>query len=215
MRLFEHPAPRVKICGITTEADARMCINAGADALGFNFYSESKRYIDPATALPWISSLQGAADRVAVVVNASLNLVKDLWDSGCFEMIQFHGDETPLQCETTGVSQWMKAVRARDAAALAHSLEFSTPQILLDAWSPTGYGGTGEVADWKLIRDFIANSRLRKYVLAGGLTPLNVAQAIAEVQPWAVDVAGGVETSPGFKDPSLVKSFILEAKKTA
>ncbi|NBR47542.1 phosphoribosylanthranilate isomerase [bacterium] len=215
MRLFEHPAPRVKICGITTEADARMCINAGADALGFNFYSDSKRYIDPATALPWISSLQGAADRVAVVVNASLNLVKDLWDSGCFEMIQFHGDETPLQCETTGVSQWMKAVRARDAAALAHSLEFSTPQILLDAWSPTGYGGTGEVADWKLIRDFIANSRLRKYVLAGGLTPLNVAQAIAEVQPWAVDVAGGVETSPGFKDPSLVKSFILEAKKTA
>ncbi|MEI8284254.1 MAG: phosphoribosylanthranilate isomerase [bacterium] len=215
MRLFEHPVPRVKICGITTEADARMCINAGADALGFNFYSDSKRYIDPATALPWISSLQGAADRVAVVVNASLNLVKDLWDSGCFEMIQFHGDETPLQCETTGVSQWMKAVRARDAAALAHSLEFSTPQILLDAWSPTGYGGTGEVADWKLIRDFIANSRLRKYVLAGGLTPLNVAQAIAEVQPWAVDVAGGVETSPGFKDPSLVKSFILEAKKTA
>jgi len=215
MRLFEHPAPRVKICGITTEADARMCINAGADALGFNFYSDSKRYIDPATALPWISSLQGAADRVAVVVNASLNLVKDLWDSGCFEMIQFHGDETPLQCETTGVSQWMKAVRVRDAAALAHSLEFSTPQILLDAWSPTGYGGTGEVADWKLIRDFIANSRLRKYVLAGGLTPLNVAQAIAEVQPWAVDVAGGVETSPGFKDPSLVKSFILEAKKTA
>jgi phosphoribosylanthranilate isomerase len=215
MRLFEHPVPRVKICGITTEADARMCINAGADALGFNFYSDSKRYIDPATALPWISSLHGAADRVAVVVNASLNLVKDLWDSGCFEMIQFHGDETPLQCETTGVSQWMKAVRARDAAALAHSLEFSTPQILLDAWSPTGYGGTGEVADWKLIRDFIANSRLRKYVLAGGLTPLNVAQAIAEVQPWAVDVAGGVETSPGFKDPSLVKSFILEAKKTA
>jgi len=215
MRLFEHPVPRVKICGITTEADARMCINAGADALGFNFYSDSKRYIDPATALPWISSLQGAADRVAVVVNASLNLVKDLWDSGCFEMIQFHGDETPLQCETTGVSQWMKAVRARDAAALAHSLEFSTPQILLDAWSPTGYGGTGEVADWKLIRDFIANSPSRQYVLAGGLTPLNVAQAIAEVQPWAVDVAGGVETSPGFKDPSLVKSFILEAKKTA
>jgi phosphoribosylanthranilate isomerase len=215
MRLFELPAPRVKICGITTEADARMCIKAGADALGFNFYSGSKRYIALKTALPWISSLQGAADRVAVVVNASLNLVKDLWDSGCFEMIQFHGDETPLQCETTGVSQWMKAVRARDAAALAHSLEFSTPQILLDAWSPTGYGGTGEVADWKLIRDFIANSRLRKYVLAGGLTPLNVAQAIAEVQPWAVDVAGGVETSPGFKDPSLVKSFILEAKKTA
>jgi phosphoribosylanthranilate isomerase len=109
----------------------------------------------------------------------------------------------------------MKAVRARDAAALAHSLEFSTPQILLDAWSPTGYGGTGEVADWKLIRDFIANSRLRQYVLAGGLTPSNVAQAIAEVQPWAVDVAGGVESRPGVKDASLVKAFISEAKKSA
>jgi phosphoribosylanthranilate isomerase len=215
MRLFEHPAPRVKICGITTEADARMCVKAGADALGFNFYSGSKRYIEPANALPWISSLQGAADRVAVVVNASPNLVKKLWDSGCFEMIQFHGDETPLQCESYGVGRWMKAVRARDAAALAHSLEFPVPHTLLDAWSHAGYGGTGEVADWSLIREFIANSPSRQYVLAGGLTLLNVAQAIAEVQPWAVDVAGGVESSPGFKDPDLVKAFILEAKKTA
>ena len=215
MRLFDVPAPRVKICGITSETDALMCAEAGADALGFNFYSGSKRYIDPSVSLGWIAKLEGSADRVAVVVNATPELVNLLWKSECFEMIQFHGDESPLQCASTGVSQWMKAVRARDAAALAHSLEFSTPQILLDAWSPTGYGGTGEVADWKLIRDFIANSRLRQYVLAGGLTPSNVAQAIAEVQPWAVDVAGGVESRPGVKDASLVKAFISEAKKSA
>jgi phosphoribosylanthranilate isomerase len=192
-----------------------MCAEAGADALGFNFYSGSKRYIDPSVSLAWIAKLEGAADRVAVVVNATPELLHLLWKSECFEMIQFHGDESPRQCASAGVSQWMKAVRARDAAALAHSLEFSTPQILLDAWSPTGYGGTGEVADWKLIRDFIANSRLRQYVLAGGLTPSNVAQAIAEVQPWAVDVAGGVESRPGVKDASLVKAFISEAKKSA
>jgi phosphoribosylanthranilate isomerase len=192
-----------------------MCAEAGADALGFNFYSGSKRYIDPSVSLAWIAKLEGAADRVAVVVNATPELLNLLWKSDCFEMIQFHGDESPRQCASAGFSQWMKAVRARDAAALAHSLEFSTPQILLDAWSPTGYGGTGEVADWKLIRDFIANSRLRQYVLAGGLTPSNVAQAIAEVQPWAVDVAGGVESRPGVKDASLVKAFISEAKKSA
>jgi phosphoribosylanthranilate isomerase len=192
-----------------------MCAEAGADALGFNFYSGSKRYIDPSVSLAWIAKLEGAADRVAVVVNATPELLHLLWKSECFEMIQFHGDESPRQCASAGFSQWMKAVRARDAAALAHSLEFSTPQILLDAWSPTGYGGTGEVADWKLIRDFIANSRLRQYVLAGGLTPSNVAQAIAEVQPWAVDVAGGVESRPGVKDASLVKAFISEAKKSA
>ena len=215
MRLFEPPSPRVKVCGITSEADALMCANAGADALGFNFYSGSKRYIDPSTSLRWIANLKGAADRVAVVVNASPNLVKELWDSGCFEMIQFHGDETPLQCESLGVSRWMKAVRARDAATLSHSLQFSAPQVLLDAWSPAGYGGTGEVADWGLIRDFIANSPSLQYVLAGGLTPLNVAQAIEKVHPWAVDVAGGVESSPGIKDTALVKAFISEAKKTA
>jgi phosphoribosylanthranilate isomerase len=214
MRLFELPAPRVKICGITSESDALMCADAGADALGFNFYDASKRYIDPSASLRWIANLEGAADRVAVVVNASPELVNLLWKSECFEMIQFHGDETPLQCESTGVSHWMKAVRARDAAALAYSLEFSAPQVLLDAWSPAGYGGTGEVADWGLIRGFIANSRSRQYVLAGGLTPLNVARAIAEVQPWAVDVAGGVESRPGVKDASLVKAFVSEAKKS-
>ena len=214
MKLFERPAPRVKICGITTEADARMCVNAGADALGFNFYSGSKRYIDPSTSLQWISKLQGAADRVAVVVNASPDLVKNLWASGCFEMVQFHGDETPLQCESYGVGRWMKAIRARDAAALEFSMEFSAPHTLLDAWSSAGYGGTGEVADWGLIRDFIARSPSRQYVLAGGLTPLNVAQAIAEVHPCAVDVAGGVESAPGVKDAALVEAFIFEAKRT-
>ena len=211
MRLFAPGTGRVKICGITTEADARMCAEAGADALGFNFYEKSSRHLSLA-ALDWIQGLEGVADRVAVVVNASSELLETLIRSGCFEAIQFHGDETPEQCAGSRAPNWMKAIRAKDRATLESALQFETPHLLLDAWSPSAYGGTGETADWMMLRDFVSEFPEKKFVLAGGLTSQNVAEAIRAVRPAAVDVAGGVESSPGRKDSAKVRDFMLAAR---
>ena len=212
MRLFKPGAVRVKICGITNEEDALLCADAGADALGFNFFNGSKRRIDPRASLDWIARLEGLADRVAVVVNPAPELLAELLDSGCFEMVQFHGDETPAQCAAAGWPCWMKAVRVKDEGSLRAAAEYSTPQILLDAWSPTAYGGTGQTANWELIA--AADLGERSVVLAGGLTPENVGDAIRTVKPEAVDVAGGVESVPRHKDPDLVAEF-LEAVRRA
>lgn len=208
MRLFESGRVGVKICGITSAADAEMCIAAGADALGFNFYPPSKRYLNPKPALDWISRLKGQIDRIAVVVNPSPDLLATLIDSGCFEMIQFHGDEPPELCSSSRASNWMKAIRARNAMTLQEALAFPCSALLLDAWSPDAYGGTGEVADWELVRQFVGDHPERQFVLAGGLQPKNVAQAVASIHPAAVDVAGGVESEPGIKSPELTRSFI-------
>lgn len=212
MKLFGPGPGRVKICGITNEADARLCIEAGASALGFNFYPGSSRHISTG-ALHWIRTLEGLVDRVAVVVNAPADLLETLIQSGCFEVIQFHGDETPEACENSGAPIWMKAVRAKDRVALENSNQFQTSHILLDAWSPAAYGGTGQTADWKMLADFVAENATRNFILAGGLTPQNVAEAIRAVRPTAVDVAGGVESSPGQKDPAKVRDFLQAARE--
>lgn len=213
MRLFESGRIGVKICGITNEADAHLCIEAGVGALGFNFYSGSKRFIDPEESLGWIRRLEGMTDRVAVVVNANPGLMTQLRDSGCFEFIQFHGDETPEHCLASGAKDWIRAVRVKDVAALDAARGYSTPHLLLDAWSPLAYGGTGGVADWQMLKDFVARNSSRHFVLAGGLTPENVAEAIRTVRPAAVDVAGGVEASARKKDPQLVRAFIDAATR--
>jgi phosphoribosylanthranilate isomerase len=185
-----------------------MCIDLGATALGFNFYTGSKRFIDPDKSFEWIRSLEKTVDRVAVVVNADADLLSRLRDSGCFEVIQFHGDESPAVCTACGAQDWIRAVRVKDTSSLDAALEFSTPHLLLDAWSPAAYGGTGHVADWKMLREFVRRNSARKFVLAGGLTPSNVGEAIRIVRPSAVDVAGGVESAPRRKDAVLVKAFI-------
>lgn len=190
-----------------------MCVKSGADALGFNFFPGSSRHI-PLQSLEWIRRLNGSVDRVAVVVNPEPELLDTLWRSGCFEMIQFHGDEPPSHCAMSGVTNWMKAIRVRNPESLAEANRFSTPHILLDSWSPAAYGGTGKTADWKMIGEFVAENPKRCFVLAGGLNPGNVAEAIQAVHPAAVDVAGGVEESPGKKDPSKVRAFI-EAVRAA
>ena len=214
MRLFGPGAGHVKICGITNEKDALLCIEAGADALGFNFFSGSSRYI-PLESLEWIRRLNGVVDRVAVVVNPEPELLDTLWRSGCFEMIQFHGDESPTHCAMSGVTNWMKAIRVRNRESLAEANRFSTPHILLDSWSPAAYGGTGKTADWKMIGEFVAENPKRRFVLAGGLNPDNVAEAIKTVRPAAVDVAGGVEESPGKKDFIKVRAFIQAVRGAA
>jgi len=208
MNFTEPGQVRVKICGLTNEADARMSIDAGADALGFNFFQGSSRCVDPDTAIPWIRKLGAAAARVAVVVNPDEGLLVKLRDAGCFELIQFHGDESPEFCARAGFARWIKAIRVKDDAALYASLKYPTTHLLLDAWSGAAYGGTGKRLDWDLVRDFLLEHKDRQFILAGGLNVQNVRQAIRISRPHAVDVASGVELVPGKKEEYLVREFI-------
>jgi phosphoribosylanthranilate isomerase len=203
---------RIKICGITSPTDAEMAVAAGADALGFNFYSGSKRRILLEESRAWISSLEGQAFRVAVVVNPGMNELEALHDSGCFEAVQFHGDETPQLCASAGFPFWIRAVRVKDRQSLEDALRYDTRYLLLDSWSEASYGGTGSRLDWELVRGFVAAQSGRQVILAGGLGPENVREAIQVARPHAVDAASGVESSPGRKSRILVADFIKRAR---
>ncbi|MEI6073214.1 MAG: phosphoribosylanthranilate isomerase [Verrucomicrobiae bacterium] len=203
---------QVKICGITNASDAAMCADAGADALGFNFFPGSPRYIEPDQAIPWIRALGGSPARVAVVVNPDSALLEKLRAAECFEWIQFHGDESPAACSGAGFDRWIKAARISEAADFAGALAFDAPGILLDAWSADAYGGTGKRLDWDLARHFVGKHPSGKILLAGGLNVQNVRQAVRIVRPHAVDVASGVELSPGKKEDGLVREFVRVAK---
>jgi len=207
-----NPPLRTKICGITTPEDADIAIQAGADALGFNFYPPSKRYISLETARPWIEALAGRADRVAVVVNATPEELAAIRESGAFEFIQFHGDETPEFCAEHGGPNWIRAVRVKDDESMRDALRYDTRYLLFDGYSPTAYGGTGARVNWDGIRDFAIANQDRRVLLAGGLTPHNVRDAVRIVRPHAVDVASGVELEPARKNEYLVREFIQIAR---
>lgn len=213
MSFFEPGPLRVKICGITNPEDAAMAVDAGADALGFNFYPGSKRFIPFAENRHWIAALAGRVDRVAVVVNAAPAELAELRDSGCFEAVQFHGDETPAACRAAAFPRWMRALRVKDEHSLAGVENYQTPFVLLDAWSAAAYGGTGQRLNWDTAREAVLRHPGRHIVLAGGLTPDNVRDAVRIARPYGVDVAGGVEADPRRKDEYLVREFIRAAKE--
>ncbi|MBP6602530.1 MAG: phosphoribosylanthranilate isomerase [Verrucomicrobiales bacterium] len=206
----------VKICGITTGDQAREIITAGADAIGINFWPKSKRYIALEAALPWLLEIAGTVPRVAVTVNASDEELLCLYESGGIDWIQLHGDETPerVRSLTQQGLPVFKAMGIRDRAMLAGAAEFDSPTLLLDAYAPNEYGGSGETMDWSLGAAAVQQWPDRQILLAGGLTPANVAEAIRQVHPAGVDVASGVESSPGVKDLEAVRCFI-EAVRTA
>lgn len=189
-----------------------MCLEEGADALGFNFFAGSKRFIEPAGAIPWIRDLGGGVDRVAVVVNPAPELLATLVAAGCFEAIQFHGDESPEFCVQAGFPHWIKAIRVRSEDSLTSALDFAATGLLLDSYTAGAYGGTGHRLDWDLAGGFVRAHPDRRVLLAGGLDVGNVRQAVRIVRPAAVDVASGVELAPGKKDPGLVREFISEAR---
>lgn len=208
----------VKICGIRTLKDAITACDLGADALGYNFYSKSKRYLSPATA----AEIQGELSRrgyrvtgVGVFVNASSAEICEIIADCNLGYAQLSGDETTEFAHSLPMP-WFKAIRPQtDEDAHAQSLTFSRPNqrpaLLVDAYRPGEYGGTGHTGDWALAQTLAAQDPL---YLAGGLTPDNVRQAIAQVRPWGVDVASGVESAPGVKDAAKMKRFIEEAKST-
>ena len=203
---------RVKICGITNLADAQVAVAAGADALGFNFYEKSPRFIPTAAAAEISRALPPFTLRTGVFVNpAGENVRRAIGECG-LNLLQFHGDEPPDFCTQFGLMS-IKAFRIRDAGSLNELSKYPTDAWLLDAYVSDTFGGTGEKFNWNLA---IETQRAGKPVfLAGGLTPENVAEAVHQVQPFGVDVSSGVESSPGRKDPVKVRAFIKSAKTSS
>jgi phosphoribosylanthranilate isomerase len=201
---------KVKICGITNLADALAACEAGADALGFNFSEEAKkrrRYIDPDAARLIISQLPPFVMSVAVSVNADPARYTDWLQF--VDLLQLHGDESP-QVVAPVAHKTIKVFRAAPDFDTAAMLSYPCRAHLLDAYVSGDPGGTGTTCDWNTAQKAAESST--PLILAGGLTPDNVAQAINTVRPYAVDTAGGVESEPGKKDHERIRDFIRNAK---
>ena len=201
--------PFVKICGVTTLEDALACADAGADAVGFNFWPRSKRHVAVDVAAAIAKKLPPQLRTVGVFVDPTAADVDRAFAAGAIDLAQLHGDEPPEFCARFA-GRYIKAFRLRDRATLQRLGDYDCDLVLVDADS-AGYGGSGQRADVTLAAD--AATR-RRVILAGGLTPDNVAEAIAAVQPYGVDVAGGVEREPGVKDWIKVAAFVARAKGT-
>lgn len=203
---------KVKICGITNAEDAEAAVRAGADALGFMMYRKSPRFIEPAAARRIIASLPPFVLPVGVFVNEEAKAVRDLMDECGFALAQLHGDESSAYCQDLGRPA-LKALRLKDRGTLLALAEFhgraNVRGFLVDAYSDHAYGGTGRIADWTLAAEA---ARTVPIILAGGLTPENVAEAVKAVRPYGVDVSSGVEERPGKKDPAKLAAFIAAAR---
>jgi phosphoribosylanthranilate isomerase len=197
---------RVKICGITRRQDAEFAIENGADALGLVFYPASPRAITLAQAKDIVANLPPFVSIVALFVDADPEEVRACINALPIDVLQFHGDETAAYCEQFGM-RYLKAIRMRENVDLESlTKEYSTASaLLLDSYQAGIPGGTGQVFDWSLIEKIN-----KPIILAGGLDSNNVAMAIKQVQPYAVDVSGGVEQSKGIKDKQKVSTFMQE-----
>jgi phosphoribosylanthranilate isomerase len=201
----------VKICGITRLEDALAAVAAGADALGFVFHPASPRYIPPAAAAEIIDRLPPFVASVGLFVDLEPAAVNDAVAVAKVDLVQFHGQESPATCALSP-RPWIKAIQVRaglDFEAIAGQYA-GARALLVDTWHPTLAGGTGHRFDWNLI----AGARTYPLVLAGGLDAANVAQAIQQVSPYAVDVSGGVESSKGIKDIAKIREFIAEVSQS-
>jgi len=204
----------IKVCGVTREADALAAIEAGVDALGFNFYTGSKRCVRLADVAPWIAALPPHIGRVAVVVQPGDDLLRELQESGLFHAIQFHGGEPAEICTRWGGDFYVKACPISDEISAVAALSDPAPCLLLDAHAPGTFGGTGRVIDWSLAAR-VAHDAQRPVVLSGGLNPENAAAAVVAVRPAAIDVASGVESAPGIKDAAKMKALVEAVRAAA
>ncbi|MDY0248871.1 MAG: phosphoribosylanthranilate isomerase [Pseudomonas sp.] len=196
---------RTKICGITRVEDALVAAQAGVDAIGLVFYAKSPRAVSIAQAQQIIAALPPFVSTVGLFVNASRAEIDTILSVLPLDVLQFHGDEMPDECERFS-RPYYRALRMQPGVKIAErAAQYVSAQgILLDAWVPGLHGGTGERFDWAMIPSDVA----KPLILAGGLNADNVTQAIEQVQPWAVDVSGGVEVSPGIKDADKVRKFL-------
>lgn len=199
---------RVKICGVTTVEDAVAAAEAGADAVGLVLYKESPRCISADQAQAIIRELPPFVTTVGLFVNQPTHWVRVMADRCGVDTLQFQGDETPEYCDAFGLRA-IKAIRVQDAASLDRMREYRVRAFVLDAYREGEYGGTGQTFDWNLAVAAKAHGRI---ILAGGLTPENVAEAIRRVRPFAVDVSSGIEGPvKGIKDHGKIRAFIQAA----
>lgn len=203
------PRVRIKICGITRVEDALAAVESGVDALGFVFYPPSPRYLTPQAARRIIDCLPPFVSTVGLFVDADGRTMRAQVEESGVDLVQFHGNETPVECAASP-RPWIKAVQARPGLDFARiALQYANARALLvDAWHPELPGGTGVSFDWSLLtgpRDF-------RLVLAGGLDAGNVGAALQQLEPYAVDVSGGVESSKGIKNIAKIREFVAEVR---
>ena len=206
---------KVKICGLTRAEDADLAVSGGAWAIGMIFFDGSPRRVDIDTAAEIATANRRRCEVAGVFVNAPLDEVLATLGSVPLTMLQFHGDEGPSYCaeaaRRSGLKV-MKAVRVKNASTVRELSTYTTDLHMLDAYVPGAYGGTGERFDWELAA---AHPGRPPLVLSGGLNPDNVAEALSVAHPFAVDVASGVEASPGVKDPDKLRRFFEAVEQAA
>lgn len=199
---------RIKVCGITTATDAALAVTAGADALGFVFYPSSCRAVSVEQAAGIVATLPPFVTTVGLFVNADPVYVQGVMVATGLDVVQLHGDEPPSMVTAVAPYRVIKALPSATPLERWQSYQ-GAAAWLVDAAVPGCYGGTGQLADWQYVADLAAQSRV---ILAGGLTPDNVALAVAKVRPYAVDVASGVEAAPGRKDKAKLRQFVTAAR---
>ncbi len=204
---------KIKICGITNRDDALAACDAGADALGFVLAPEAakrNRYVNADTVREILSELPAYVVTVGVVVNEPLEVLREYL--GFLDRVQLHGDESPKFCAAVGPRAY-KAIRPTAIASAAEFTQWPGTTLLLDAHVTGEHGGTGQYADWNAALRAVQTGK--RIILAGGLTPENVEEAIQRVRPWAVDVSGGLEEMPGKKSHERIRTFVHNVRKAS
>lgn len=199
---------RIKICGITNVEDALQAVEAGADALGFVFHAKSPRFVTPNDVQKIIAELPPFVTTVGLFVNEPIPRIRRTMTAARLDVVQLHGDEQPDDCLIEPL-RVIKGLRIKDAASLEGADQYQVSALLLDAWCDEAYGGTGKQFDWQLAKRLTAK---RPLILAGGLNPENIIDAVRQVKPYAVDVSSGVEAKPGKKDHQKVAEFICRVR---
>ncbi len=194
---------KVKICGITNYEDAKAALDMGADLLGFNFYPKSPRFIPPDKAVEIINKLPAFIDLAGIFVNASIDQIHEIKDLCSLDWVQLHGDESPQFCRElfSHNVKVMKALRVKEQADIKKADDYFTDAILLDAFNPEKYGGTGLTFDWNIIGHIG-----KRVFLAGGINPDNAADAV-KLGVYGIDVCSGIEAEPGKKDHKKMKEL--------
>jgi phosphoribosylanthranilate isomerase len=196
---------KVKICGVRSVEEAEAALGAGADAVGFNFWPQSPRYISPRAAYEIIDHLSPVVSAVGVFVNEEANRITDIASEVGLTAVQLHGDESPEFCQRLGSIKTIKAIRVGQYFDLSVIESYPVSMILLDSDIKGSYGGTGQRFDWRIA---IEAKRFARIILAGGLTTDNVSEAVTHVRPAAIDVCSGIEAEPGRKDLDKLRRFM-------
>jgi phosphoribosylanthranilate isomerase len=199
---------KVKVCGMTNLKDALVAVEEGADAVGFIFYKKSPRSVTMKLVREIILELPPFVDMVGVFVDETAEQINKIADNCNLDLIQLHGNESPTFCKRIR-RRVVKAFRVKDMQSVKKLSSYQVSGFLLDTFSENLHGGTGKVFDWNLA---LPAKKIGPVIMAGGLTPNNVQQAIRQVRPYGVDVCSGVESEPGIKDHKKIQAFLKNAK---